>query len=318
MEQQAPAPFDFSARKPFPTVFDNTMRAEFVSCPRAFFYRFQHGCDLATPSVHLHAGASFAKGLEVARKRFYDEGNSADVAVAHSLAALYTAYGDFDPGDSAKSADGIAGALEYYFSVFPLDTDRAKPTRTATGRSAVEFNFVLPIPEVCHPETGEPMLYSGRFDMLADWNGAIYVEDDKTTGSLGASWAKQWELRSQFTGYVWGAQQFGYDVRGALIRGIAILKRGYNHAEAVVYRPQWMIDQWYAQLVRDLHRAIDMWREGYWDANFADSCASYGSCQYLQLCTTPDPSQWANGSGRYAMRFWNPADPWAESLETAP
>jgi len=305
---------DFSHPRSFPHVWDNTMRAEFVSCPRAFFHRFMLGIDSATPSVHLHAGASFARGLEVARKQFYDAGEPADVAAARGLAALYTAYGDFDPGDSAKSADGIAGALEYYFSVFPLDTDRAKPVRTASGHG-IEFNFVLPIPEVCHPETGEPILYSGRFDMLCDWNGGLYVEDDKTTGSLGASWSKQWELRSQFTGYCWGARQFGYDVRGALIRGIAILKRGYNHAEAVVYRPQWMVDAWHAQLIRDLRRAIDCWREGYWDANFADSCASYGSCSYLPLCTTDSPESWANGSGRYTVRFWDPTNPWAEGTD---
>ena len=301
--------FDFNVPRVFPAVWDNTMRADFVSCPRSFFFRFIHGCDLAQPSIHLHAGASFARGIEVARLAFYEDRVDSQTAVARGLQALFEFYGDFEAGDSAKNPDNLAGALEYYFAVFPLEDSRLKPVKTALGKPAVEFNFVLPIPEVCHPETGEPILYSGRFDMLADWNGGIYVEDDKTTSSLGGNWSKQWELRSQFTGYVWGAQQFGYDVRGALIRGIAILKRGYNHAEAVVYRPQWMIDQWYKQLIRDLHHAIDMWREGYWDANFAGACASYGSCAYLPLCTTPNPSEWASGSGRYKVRFWKPTNP---------
>lgn len=302
-------------QKPFPTVWDNTMRSEFVSCPRSYMFRFQHGIDSATPSVHLHAGAAFARGLEVARREHYDNGKPAGEAVGEGLLAMYLAYGDFDPGEgAAKTADGMAGALEYYFTAFPLDTDRAKPHKTLAGNSAIEFNFVLPIPEVCHPETGEPILYSGRFDMLADWNGSLYVEDDKTTSQLGASWGKQWDLRSQFTGYCWGARTFGYDVRGALIRGIAILKRGYNHAEHVTYRPQWMIDQWYKQLVRDLQRAIDCWRENYWDANFANTCASYGSCTYMPLCTTDDPESWINGSGRYTVRFWDPTNPWKDQL----
>jgi hypothetical protein len=305
-----PNRFDFTAPQAFPTVWDNTMRAEFVSCPKSFFYSFLHGVDIAVPSVHLHAGGVFAKALEKTRRLYYTGQCGAEVAVANGLRELYSAYGDFDAGDSAKSVDRLAGALEFYFERWPLETDTAKPVNTAHG-PAVEFNFVLPIPEVIHPESGEPILYSGRFDMLADFNGAIYVEDDKTTTSLGASWANQWKLRSQFTGYVWGARQFGYDVRGAIIRGVSILKTKYDSAEVIVYRPEWMIEQWYAQLVRDLQRAKECYAAGIWDVSLADACSSYGGCPFLRLCESPEPEVWANGP-TYRLRRWDPTNPYAE------
>lgn len=302
--------FDLAIRPAFPRVWDNTMRSDFVTCPHSVLLRFLHGCVPATTSIHLHAGGAFAKGLEATRLAFYGKGMSPDEALAEGLRTLYIAYGEFDHGDTNKSVDRMAGALEYYFAVWPLATDHAKPVMLPNHGPAVEFNFVLPIPEVAHPETGEPILYSGRFDMLANYADSIYVEDDKTTSQLGASWANQWKLRSQFTGYCWGARQFGYKVAGAIVRGVSILKRDYGNAEAIVYRPDWLVDRWYAQLVRDLHRAVDCWREGVWDQNFADGCASYGSCPYVRLCESQDPTVWMN-SPSYKFKLWDPCNPYA-------
>jgi hypothetical protein len=40
--------------------------------------------------------------------------------------------------------------------------------------------------------------------------------------SLGEAWAKQWDLDSQFTGYVRAALEYGFPVAGVVIRGVGL------------------------------------------------------------------------------------------------
>jgi hypothetical protein len=93
-----------SKRPPFPLVIDNTLRSALVACPqKAFWEYFEHHKPIRQ-SVHLVAGAAWARGLEVAREAFYIRGASAASAQAEGLLAMIAAYGSFEcPPDSAKS-----------------------------------------------------------------------------------------------------------------------------------------------------------------------------------------------------------------------
>lgn len=293
-------------RPPFPTVLDSTIIAAFRSCPqKAFMEYFQH-YKTKTPSVHLHAGAAFAKGLEVARTAFYLDGLDEEESIRQGLGALLTAYGDYEcPEDSAKSATRMAGAYEYYHMQYPMSKDHAVPVELPGGRKGIEFSFAEPI-DVAHPETGDPLLYVGRMDMLTKYAGAMYGEDDKTTSQLGASWSKQWDLRSQFTGYCWGASKAGFPLAGFLVRGVSILKTKYETQQAITYRPQWMIDRWYSQLLVDVERMKSMWAAGYWDYNLDHACNEYGGCIFRKVCLSKDPGPWLEGD--FERRVWDPVN----------
>jgi hypothetical protein len=201
----------------------------------------------------------------------------------------------------------MLGAFEYYFSVWPLDEDPIQP-HVIEGSRAIEFSFSVPL-DIPHPETGDPLLYCGRFDQVVSFNGTILAEDDKTTSQLGAQWANQWSLRGQLLGYTWAAQAYGLPVAGALIRGISILKTKYDHAQAIVNHSQWLIDRWHAQLLRDIQRMIDSWNSGLWDQAFGEACTSYGGCQFKRLCESQNPEMWLEPY--YAIRDWNPV--WSAS-----
>jgi len=278
--------------------------AAFKSCPQSFNLGYLSHWKPQGISVHLHAGAAYAKGLEMARKAYYEEGKDSDTAVATGLGALLLAYGDYQcPADSAKSAERTAGALEYYFSRYPLDEDDAKPLLLPSGKRGIEFSFVEPL-SVRHPETGDPIVYCGRMDMICEKGGMKLGEDDKTASQLGASWPKQWDLRSQFTGYVWGAAQAGIKLDGFLVRGVSILKTKYDTMEAITYRPQWQIDRWEDQLYRDIARMQRMWEEGHWDYNLDHACAEYGGCQFRQVCLMRDPT--ALLEQQFERKVWDP------------
>lgn len=307
-------------RPSFPRVFDATLIRDFRSCPHKFFLGRMLGLASTAPSIHLHAGKVFARGQEVYRLSFYSEGRwkgDAHHAMCEALKAMVMEWGDEDYWlDHAKSLPNIILALEASFDEYPASMDYVTP-HMVDGKPAVEFNFVLPIPGMFHPETGEPILYTGRFDMLAEFNGMLYVEDDKTATSLGPTWPKQWALRSQFTGYCWGAQSYGKPVVGAIIRGTGILKSKFTFAQAVQPRSQWEIDRWLEQVKRDIFRAIQCWEEGYWDYNLDESCNQYGGCPFTSLCTKPNPEDWIKPD--FKVEFWDPlAITKAEIPEDAP
>lgn len=277
----------------------------FRSCPRKFELQYLRHWKPQSTNVHLHAGAAFAAALEDCRRAYYDLGADPELAATIGLRKLFETYGDFEcPPDSAKSLERMSQAFEYYLDAFPLATDAARPKKMASGRHAVEFSFATPIDDFFHPVTGQPLIYSGRSDMVVEMANGVFIMDDKTTSQLGASWANQWEMRAQFTGYCWAAHRAGHAVDGVLVRGVAILKTKFNHAQHITYRPAWEIDRWYTQTLRDLIRMRDMWESGLFDYNLGEACGEYGGCMFVPICKKPNPDEWL--SAYFAQKKWNP------------
>jgi hypothetical protein len=303
-------------RPDFPQVVDATMINEMRSCMRKMELAYMEHWKPEGESVHLHAGAAFARGLEVTRRSFYEKSFDAETSVAHGMLALLKAYGDFEPPEgTAKTPDRMAGALEAYFAEWPLDDARgAHPTLMPSGKHAIEFSFAQPLPYK-HPVTGDPIIYAGRSDMICNFAEGIYVEDDKTATQLGDSWTRQWELRSQFTGYCWAARESGISVNGVLVRGLSILKTKYGTAQAITYRSAWEIDRWLGQVLRDLARLQRAWEEGYYDFNLGEACASYGGCQFTNVCKSDDPDTWL--PMYFERKRWDPLER-TETLLDAP
>lgn len=310
-------------RPMFPHAFDSTMLAAFASCPQKMFRTYVEHWKPKSESVHLVAGGAFAKGIEVARKAFYEQGQSKGEAEALGLAALISAYGDFEcPADSAKSLERTAGALEFYYASYPFGECGLTPIKFPDGRWAIEFSFAEPL-DIVHPVTGDPILYTGRLDCIGEFAGGIYGVDEKTASSLGASWSKQWEMRSQFTGYQWAANRAGVNMQGSLVRGVSILKTKYDTQQAITYRSPYEVERWYKQTIRNIARAIEMWKEGYWDYDLNGACAEYGGCNMVPICKSNDPETWL---GMYFdKRVWDPlarreltVAEWEESWEAKP
>lgn len=289
---------------PFPSVFDSSILAAIRSCQRRAYLEYVEHFKSSEPSVHLVAGGAYAHGLEVARKAFHVQHLPSEECVALGLQALFASYGDFQcPPESAKSLENTLGALEFYFSRYPLETDPFVPLTLPGGQIGVEFSFAEPL-EILHPETGDPLIYCGRLDQLGKLDGLTLGFDDKTTSQLGATWPRQWDLRSQFTAYCWGAGRAGVKLDGFLVRGIAIKKTGYDTLEAITYRPEWQIERWYEQTLRDIQRFMRAWEEGYYDYAIDNACLEYGGCQFKQICLMREPA--AMLESRFQRRIWDP------------
>lgn len=296
-------------KPPFPTLIDSTIRKDIDACGMLANWAHVQHLRPKGRNVHLVFGSCYAKGLEIFRKSFYGEGLEFKECLAKSAKAVILEWGDFVPPESGsgsqKTLDACLDALLSYFIEWPPDTDAVKP-HMIDGKPSVEWSFALPIPGLLHPETGEPILYAGRFDMLAQYGGgsALFVEDDKTATSLGSHWQNQWKLASQMTGYVWAAKEYGFNIQGVIIRGAAILKRNITFAMTIEQRPQWMLDRWLIQLKRDVRKFILMWETNEYDYSIDTACSNYGGCKYLTLCTSEDPKPWIGQY--YEEHHWDP------------
>lgn len=297
----------------FPAVITSSLRSTFNACHQKFYLETITGTAPKGLNVHLEFGGAYAKALETFRTSYYGSENAHldyktryEEAVVDGLQALIMSYGDYNPPEGeTKTFDRLVGAYIHYLIHYPPETDHVKPSMFE-GKPRVEFSFLFEIPEVKHPQSGDPLLFAGRFDMLGEYTGALIMLDDKTTQAMGDTWAKQWLLRSQFTGYAVGAHLAGKPVAGAIIRGLCVLKTMFKTKEAIVFRPQWMIDRWKERLVWDVKRMIDMWEADYWPHTGEESgaCSNYGGCPFTLLCSSGNPD--AFKSVHYKDYRWDP------------
>lgn len=288
----------------FPRVIDSSMLGAWRSCRQKFFREYIQHWKPRGESVHLIAGGAYAAGLEEARRAFYERGLPTEEAEFLGAEKLREVYGSFiAPPGSPKTVDGMVGALDFYFANYPMAHDSARPATMPGGRLGIEFSFAEPLP-VLHPESGEPIIFAGRADMVVDLAKSLYIEDDKTTGQMGSTWDRQWEMRGQFTGYCWAARQIGLDVAGVLIRGVAIRKTGYDTMQPLTYRAEFEVDRWIRQTVRDIEEMKRCWAEGYWDWNLDEACTAYSGCQFLNPCKSAQPDDWL--TQQFEQRVWDP------------
>lgn len=292
-------------RPDFPIGIDSTIRAAFVACPQKAFLEYFLHWKPRMESVDLVAGKAFAAGIEATIKAYYENNEpDLDTCIAYGARALITEWRDYEPPEGhVKQLDRMVGALDSYFRNYGIATDYIQPY-IHEGKPAVEFSFALPIPGTKHPVTGDPILYTGRFDMLGLYNNMLFVRDEKTTKQLGPTWPKNWKMRSQITGYCWAAREYGFPVAGALIRGVSILKNSYGHAESIQYRDDWFIERWLEQLRRDVERMVQCWEEGYWDYDLDTACTSYGGCMFQDACSAKDPTRELENN--FTRRVWDP------------
>lgn len=296
---------------PFPTYFDNTMREAAHVCGTKFRTSFLLNRRPKGRNVHLLAGGALAAGLEMARRSYFDvrdnpyRGDGA-IARAKGWTALTRHYGDFTPPEGTsgdKSYENVAEAFDAYLDKWPFASDYIQPF-IVDGLACVEFTFAIPLPEVLHPETGQPMLYTGRFDWLGLIGNDLYIVDEKTSAELGPKWSLKYEMSSQLTGYYWVARTFGFDVKGIIIRGIGLLKSQIKLDERRFYRQAWEVNRWYQQLIDDIENAIREWERDRWSFALGDACAAYGGCEYRTLCQSANPGPWLDVD--YEERNWDP------------
>lgn len=298
----------------FPQSIDSSTLTAFKTCH--FLAAAKYLGQRTSPNslgIHLHAGGAFADLMEQTRTLVYGK---AQMSVEDALQACYLRFvkrwGDIDPPAGVyKDFINVWSAVEYYWQVYHPDRDDLKPLiQMHDDEPAVEFRFSVPLP-IAHPDTGDPLLYSGRIDMLGERNGLLYAVDDKTTGAMGDKWAAQWKMRWQFLAYLWALRELGYNPAGFLVRGLCIQQTQFKHMEVPVAFHQRTFDLWHMNMLHQLESLVaayqhskSLWPDPscwqVWGRAFGQCCEH---CEMIEPCTADDPWDVLDS---WPVRFWNP------------
>lgn len=296
----------------FPKVIDNSMLVTWRACRRKFFHSYCLNLKPRGRSIDLTAGSAFAKAVETYRKQIFHHASHED-AELESLRSFTQEWGEAEtPPSSAKTFERMWLAFQRYIEEYPPLTDNLKPLIKDDGNPCVEFSFGIPLPHI-NPQTEEPLLFAGRFDMLATFDhDKVVIVDEKTTSRFDMNWASQWALRSQFMGYTWACQQLGYNVSQSIIRGICIQKSDIKFATGTALYGPYMIKRWeqllhssISSMVEACTQYLESGDSSAFEYNFGDACTSYGLCPFFDLCVSPDATKWY---GNYDISIWNPLD----------
>jgi hypothetical protein len=296
------------AQASFPQVIDSSILTTYA-CPTKFFYQYCLNRHPARKSVHLHAGGAFAKGIETVRKAFYLENKPLDQALFDGFRAFTTYWGDYDQtGVSGtgqyKSFENMAMAMFDYFRQYDPRSDHIQPFIKKDGTPAVEFTFAIPLP-INHPETGEPILYAGRCDMIGQMKKQVVLVDEKTAYSIATDWSTPFSMRGQFIGYTWAAKEFGIPASACAVRGISIQVKNIKHVEAIIQFPDHAIQSWHKEMLNKIESLITHWKNKDFPMSYGNECGSFGGCSYLDLCKSANPDMWID---TFDTRKWDPLD----------
>lgn len=289
----------------FPTLIDSTMRAAFIDCPQKFYWLWIRRLSPIEKSIHLHAGGAFAAALEQLRNDYFFHGVEWDDAVLNGMLKLMEFWGDYQTDwDEPKSLQNTILAYDSYCQEYRPPFDTLVPYEIM-GKATVEVSFSFPIPNTRHPETGDPILYAGRLDMIGKYNGQPWAVDEKTTTQLGASWGKKWDMRGQFLGYEIGVEMTsGVALAGTIVRGTSFLKNRNEHKEIYLPAQRWKQELFLEQLSRDTNKMIQHFESGIFDRAFGEACERYSGCPSKELCDSKNPEIWV--SQYFTKNEWNP------------
>jgi hypothetical protein len=275
-------------------------------------------------SSDLIAGGHIAKACELARVAYFTEGKDEDDAI--DIAKEYILNGE-DTGDSVKSNEATAFALEQYFRKFRLE-DSLPPCSLSDGTHAVEYRFELDT-GIAHPELKDRnILFSGRLDYLCEKVVGNTVTrhglDEKTCksvyrvqGSKQIDYAKeadQYRVDSQILSYGFAARALGVPLTSFFIRRIPIMKDFEPAFELELPINDWQLDLWWKTTLRsimELKETYLLYKSGGYTPEelflptFQEhACLSYGkTCRYLDGCLSKDGVGFL--TERFSQRIWD-------------
>jgi hypothetical protein len=315
----------------FPHIWDTTLVKTFRACEKQFHLEHLLGLS-GDPSFHLTAGRAFAAGCEEVRRQFYVYGKSPDLAIEIGISKMHDEYDSIDITVGAdnqesklypKSWPRLSLALRCYFGQgdrsqvrtdsgsYKLGEDPYTPINTAAvvwkdfinNDPGIEFSAILPLP-IDHPETGEQLSFSIRFDALCDGPYGLVGLDEKTGSSMESQWSSKWSLRGQFLNYMHVAQKLGFPIRGIIARGIILQKTQFHFPESLVIPPDELVKRCWNDTLETITRAVETWHQKRYVSAFGDPCTAYGGCQFRQICEAGNNAE--ERYDLYAISRWHP------------
>lgn len=272
--------------------WDSTSLSNYVTCPRKYFYTNLQGWQSEIRSAHLIFGGHYAAALEQYHKH-RAAGVDYDDAVRTVLRDLLLAswegrkfhedgspvVGSGKPQEffhNIKSRDTLVRSVIWYLDQFK---DDAMPTVILQdGRAAVEYSFAL--------ELSDNYIYCGHIDRLVEYSGGVYVQDQKTTGTVvSAKFFSDFSPDYQMSGYTWAGQIiFDIPVSGVVIDAAQIAVGFTRFSRGFVPRPIPVLEEFRHEVLHWIAAANRDHAAGEYPMN-RKSCGNYGGCEFRSICS---------------------------------
>ena len=259
---------------------DNYGISTFKTCPKQFDYRINK--HLVSQKVNLPAnfGIAIHDGLDA----FYKT-SQADEAIK----MFGQAWKPFEGMDSRGLYTAVRGAailLEYIEGY-----DNLEPVHVEVGIA-------------CHVDNTSHIL-TGRVDMVARWDGQIYVVDHKTRSKSLQTFCIQ--PNYQLLGYSYGVREtLGMEQFPPLMANLIKVAKKY--------------DELCLRMTHDiLEHEMEEWADDfiYWCARIED-CKTFNKwprigqeyvcawCEYQEVCNQPEMEERFIENGIYTVKAWKP------------
>lgn len=241
-------------------MFDSSAISDYQGCPKLFYYAWIRRLVTKEEKPALFFGRVFHDVL-----RTWYATNDAEKAIK-----------EFSQLPSNIADDHRT--KEWGEAVFKQYIERYK---TEQGRTLyLEKKFIV--------EIGDK-LYAGRIDRIEEWNKPnVYVDDHKTTKSLGLSFFNSYRPNTQIDGYCYACREVVGRCDGAIINGISLAKNpkerfqrfpsSRSNAEMDNFKKTFT--GWTDEIERSRDKKEWKMNTGY--------CTRWGKCRFWSLCVYGD------------------------------
>lgn len=177
---------------------------------------------------------------------------------------------------NTKTRENLIRTIVWYLDQFG-DDDTCKTVILSDGNAAVEHSFQL--------DADNGIVLSGHIDRLIDYDGKVYVQDQKTTGStITMRFFDGFNPDTQMSLYTFaGRALFGIPVKGVMIDGAQIAVGFTRFERGFTFRDEGSLNEWYDEAMYTIEGARRAMREKFFPKNAA-SCGNYGGCEFRNVC----------------------------------
>lgn len=271
---------------------DNSTSSQWFSCFAAGVYSGALRRMNARSRSPLAFGGAVHAGLE---SFFRGETEWRDRALADA------AISELDSlGDPRRNTSKLLDLLESYTLEYSRNPSMQFNILTIDGKPAVEKSFVVPLGVIDFLEPNQWNLstlrinWSGKLDILAEYEGALAMVDHKTTSVMGEKFVDDKVRSTQMLGYTYAARFLsrelfnGMPVFGARINALASRSAGYEFKIFDIPFPDWKVSEWQQETLAAI-KALVVQLNLFLSTGLAvptrEHCVTkYGKCAYFDVC----------------------------------
>lgn len=275
--------------------WDSTSLKLAEDCLRKYKYKLIDGWQPKRKSAHLLFGGWYATALEHYHK-FRALGDDLDTAlekiIHETLIATweyqYDEHGNqvMDENDCpvgkpwqsdhpTKTRENLIRTIIWYIDQFADES--IVTVLKSDGTPCVELSFSFEV---------DSYIFAGHLDRLVEFNGDVFVMDQKTTGStLTSYYFDQYDPDTQMSLYTLAGQIiYQAPVKGVIIDAAQIAVGSSRFSRGFTFRDQAKLDEWLESALDTIERTRRATHENNFPIN-SSSCGKYAGCEFRGICS---------------------------------